>query len=89
MRAYIIRRLLLIIPTLLLVTIISFFLARLIPGDVIDLMLAEQPVLNRELTRIELERALGLDIPIYVQYGRWLGVVPHPDTGFSGILQGD
>jgi len=41
----------------------------------------------------ELRAALGLDTPIHVQYGRWLGVVPHPEeqtpSGFRGILQGD
>ena len=41
MRAYIIRRLLLLIPTLLLVTIIVFLTVRLIPGDVVDLMVGE------------------------------------------------
>ena len=40
-----------------------------------------------------LERMLGLDVPVYVQYGRWIGVLPTPDwvTGeshFKGLLQG-
>ena len=59
MRAYIIRRLLLIIPTLLIVTILIFFLVRLIPGDIIDAM---QAILNEEeIDRAALERSLGLD----------------------------
>ncbi|MFC1984386.1 ABC transporter permease, partial [Chloroflexota bacterium] len=33
--------------------------------------------------------ALGLDVPIYVQYGRWWGVVPQADGSLSGIIQGD
>jgi len=40
MQAYIIRRLLLTIPTLLLVTILVFFIVRFIPGDVVDQMAA-------------------------------------------------
>ena len=41
MRAYIIRRLLLIIPTLLLLSIIVFLLVRFIPGDAVDMMVAK------------------------------------------------
>ncbi len=91
MRNYIIRRLLLVIPTLLLVTIIVFSLARFIPGDVIDLMVTQMaeeseaiggtPELTPELLRHE----LGLDMPIHIQYGKWLGVLPP----FEGIVQGD
>ena len=88
MQAYVIRRLLLVIPALFLVTVIVFFLARLVPGDVIDMMLAEQGSAV-EIDRAAIEHKLGLDVPIFAQYGRWLGVVPHPDTGFSGLLQGD
>ena len=46
-----------------------------------------------EADRETLERMLGLDVPVYVQYGRWIGVLPTPDpytgeSGFNGILQG-
>ncbi len=93
MRSYIIRRLLLIIPTLFLLSILIFFIIRLIPGDVIDAMVAQMTGLgfNVELSeaRESLEQALGLDVPIMTQYVRWLGVVPGADGSFSGILQGD
>ena len=93
MRAYIIRRLLLIIPTLFLLTIIVFLSVRFIPGDVIDAMLGKQEFASNRIDREALERMLGLDVPVYVQYGRWLGVLPTPDasTGeshFRGLLQG-
>ncbi len=39
--------------------------------------------------RSYLERELGLDVPVYVQYGRWLGLVPRADGKISGLLQGD
>ncbi|MDD9994897.1 MAG: ABC transporter permease, partial [Dehalococcoidia bacterium] len=74
MRAYIIRRLLLVIPTLLLLSIIVFLTVRFIPGDVIDAMLSEiQWVGGGDMDRATLERRLGLDVPVWVQYGRWIG----------------
>ncbi|MFC1900879.1 ABC transporter permease [Chloroflexota bacterium] len=92
MRAYVIRRLLLMIPTLGLVTVIVFLLVRFIPGDVIDMMLAEmseQSGMGAELTEEYLQEAMGLDQPMLVQYGRWLGVWPNKDGAISGIFQGD
>ena len=96
MRAYIIRRLLLIIPTLFLSSIIVFLSVRFIPGDVIDVMVAEMDgwhAAGADIDRESLERMLGLDVPVYVQYGRWIGVLPTPDwitkeSHFNGILQG-
>ena len=95
MRAYIIRRLLLIIPTLFILTVLVFLSVRFIPGDVIDLMVMRMGffegvgVVDREA----MERMLGLDVPVYVQYGRWIGVLPTPDwvTGesrYNGLLHG-
>ena len=95
MRAYVIRRILLIIPSLFLLSIIVFLALRFIPGDVIDAKAAqfEEQGFFDEADRELLERMLGLDVPIHVQYGRWIGVLPTPDwiTGephFNGLLQG-
>ena len=94
MRAYLIRRLLLLIPTLWILTIIVFFAVRFIPGDIVDAMVAEMEAWqNTDIDREALERMLGLDVPVHVQYGRWIGMLPTPDwiTGeshFEGILQG-
>ena len=73
MRAYIIRRLLLIIPTLFTLTILVFLSVRFIPGDVIDGMVARMAYGYGNIDREALEHMLGLDVPVYVQYGRWLG----------------
>ena len=95
MRAYIIRRLLLIIPTLFILSILVFLSVRFIPGDVIDLMLVRmQETSSGHIDREALERYLGLDVPVHVQYGRWMGVLPTPGwiTGephFRGLLQGN
>ena len=87
MRAYIIRRLLLIIPTLFILSIIVFSLVRFLPGDVIDVMVGRMMqtyVGGVELDREALEHALGLDVPALVQYGRWLGdILLHGDLGES------
>ena len=92
MRAYAIRRFLLIIPTLFIVSTLVFLSVRFIPGDTIDAMVARMESFV-EIDRELLERRLGLDVPAYVQYGRWMGVLPTPDvyTGeshFNGLLQG-
>jgi len=90
MRVYIIRRLLLIIPTLFILSILVFFSVRVIPGDVIDAMVSrmEHGGSYGKLDRETLEQMLGLDVPVYVQYGRWLGgIFRHGTLGQS--LWGD
>lgn len=79
MQGYIIRRFVALIPTLLFASFIVFLTVRLIPGNIIDLMLSQNDVSASKQTRDQLEAALGLDTPIYVQYFKWMG----------GILQGD
>ena len=87
MRAHIIRRLLLIIPTLFILSILVFLSVSFIPGDVIDVMQSRMDGLGR-VDREQLEQMLGLDQPVYVQYGRWLGgIILHGTLGRS--LMGD
>ena len=84
MRAYIIRRLLLMIPTLLIVTILTFLSVRFIPGDAIDAMTIRLESLGVVVDREALEHKLGLDVPVYVQYGRWMGgILLHGTLGES------
>ena len=86
MHRYLIRRLLMMIPTLFIISIIVFLMISLIPGDVIDSMM-QQGLAKRAgggLDREALERALGLDVPMYVQYGRWIGdIFLHGSLGDS------
>jgi peptide/nickel transport system permease protein len=83
MRDYIIRRLLLIIPTVFLVTLVVFFTVRSIPGTVIDLMVAEHAS-ESNVNVDALKAKLGLDVPLHVQYARWIGnVIIHGDLGRS------
>ena len=87
MRAYFFRRLLILIPTLFLVTLLIFFLIRLMPGDIVDSLQGQS--IDVKLDRATIERKLGLDAPAIILYGRWMGLTPQVDGSFSGILQGD
>jgi peptide/nickel transport system permease protein len=91
MAAYAIRRLLLIIPTFLIIAVLVFLSTRFIPGDVIDIMLAQMNTSGTasEMTRENLEKALGLDAPIYIQFFRWLGVAPQKTGEFQGLFEGN
>ena len=89
MSAYIIRRLLLIIPTLILLTLIIFFLANLIPGNLVDALLSKPGAAEIKIDRATLERQLGLDAPRIVQYARWMGLARRMDGSISGVLQGN
>jgi peptide/nickel transport system permease protein len=80
MRKYVLRRLLVAIPSLLIASVIVFSLPRLIPGDVVQLML-EEKAYAKDLD--ELRAKLGLDRPIYVQYFEWLGNVARGNLGES------
>ena len=76
MRTYIIRRVLLLIPTFLLLTVLVFLSVRFLPGDVVDSMmarLAEEVGGMVHVDREKVERMLGMDVPAHVQYVRWLG----------------
>ena len=82
MQAYIIRRLLALIPTLFFVSIIVFCSIRLIPGNVVDLMMSQNDISTGQ-DRAKVEAALGLDQPMVVQYFRWLGDACRGDLGRS------
>ena len=73
MRAYVIRRLLLVVPTLFILSVLVFLSVRFIPGDVIDIMVGRSGAFGTSVDRELVERRLGLDLPIHVQYGRWIG----------------
>jgi peptide/nickel transport system permease protein len=80
MRTYVARRLLVALPSLIIASFIVFTLPRLIPGDVVQLML-EEKAYGKDLE--ELRAKLGLDRPIHVQYTEWLGAVARGHLGES------
>jgi len=82
MLTFILRRLALLVPVLLGVSIISFSLIRLIPGDATMLMIGADQRTTLE-QRANLRRVYGLDDPLPVQYGKWMGHVLQGDLGQS------
>jgi peptide/nickel transport system permease protein len=84
MHAYILRRLLALMPTLFVASVIVFVTVRLIPGDVIDMMLSQNDISAGKLGREQLMQTLGLDRPMPEQYLRWVGaILLHGDLGTS------
>jgi peptide/nickel transport system permease protein len=77
---YFLRRLSLVIPTLLGVTIITFTLTYVLPGN--PAVVKAGPLVSPEAVK-ELEKAMGLDQPAWVQYGRYISGVLHGDLGQS------
>ncbi len=91
MLAYTLRRLLLMIPTLLVISFVTFVIIQLPPGDYLTNQIAE---LRSQGDAAALEKAqflrqqFGLDKPFLEQYAAWVGIWPG-ERGFSGLLQGD
>ena len=82
MLVYLVRRILIMIPTLFLVSVICFFVIQLQPGSFADRYF-EDPRFTRE-TAARLTAQLGLDRPPVEQYVRWMwGIVTRLDFGFS------
>lgn len=83
MRSYIIRRLLLMIPTVIFVSVIVFTSIRLIPGNVVDIMVADYGTFGMvtQQDKQAIEHAMGMDVPIPVQYARWVDQIFHGNLG--------
>jgi peptide/nickel transport system permease protein len=90
MRAYLFRRLLLVIPSVFIISAIIFLLMRLVPGDIVDGIMARMEEAGEvsEIDETILARQFGLDAPLIVQYGRFLGVTRQADGVFAGLMQG-
>src|SRR5687768_9610560 len=77
---YILRRCLALVPQLLAISIVTFVLARLLPGDPITLILGP---LATPASRANLENQMHLDEPLHVQYYYYLRDLLHGDLGRS------
>src|ERR671930_2195096 len=84
MRVYILRRLLQIIPTVLMITLVVFVMMRSVPGDPVVPLLGDA---YTEEDAIKARHEYGLDKPVLVQYVIWLGKLVRGDWGTS-ILSG-
>jgi len=84
MRTYILSRLLQIVPTVLMITLVVFVMMRSVPGDPVVPLLGEA---YTEENAIKVRQEYGLDKPVLVQYLIWLGKMVQGDWGTS-ILSG-
>jgi len=87
MRDYVIRRLLIIIPTFFLITLIIFALIHFAPGDPTDAMVGKGGKLPPEL-REQIRVEYGFNQPLHIQYLIWLNKLLHGDLGYSYISSG-
>ncbi len=86
MLSYIIRRLLIMIPTLVAISIISFTIIQLPPGDFLTTYVAVRNAQGETVDPTEVEslkQRFGLDQPMYIQYLRWAWNFLHGDFGHS------
>ena len=85
MGAYIVNRILILIPVLFLVSVFVFLLVHLIPGDPIDFMLSGDDAVDPSVREM-LMKSFGLDLPLHVQYYNWISRVLVGDFGESIIF---
>ena len=85
MLRFILTRVSLVIPTFIGITLVAFFLIRLVPGDPIETMAGERGI--DPVRHAALLKEYGLDRPVLVQYGIYIGRVLHGDLGKSMITQ--
>lgn len=82
MTTYILRRILLSLPIILSITVIVFLLANMMPGDAVMAMISSDTPLEEDLIKLR-QGQLGLDLPLYEQYGRWLVNLIRGNLGYS------
>jgi peptide/nickel transport system permease protein len=84
--AYIVRRLALMLVTLIGISIIIFVLLRVVPGNIVDILFDAAGFVD-PADKANLERELGLSQPIVVQYLSWIGGLLHGDLGYSYVSE--
>jgi peptide/nickel transport system permease protein len=86
MVTYVVRRLLVMVPTLFVVSILTFIIIQLPPGDFLTTLAAYSAESGGTIDASAMEslrRQYGLDQPLYVQYASWIGGFPRGDFGYS------
>jgi peptide/nickel transport system permease protein len=86
MFAYIVRRLFLMLLTLHGISIVIFFLLRIVPGNIVDILFAAAGYVD-PADKAALERQLGVDQPLVVQYLHWIGGLLDGDLGYSYVSE--
>ena len=90
MLSYLIRRVLIMLPTLFVISLISFIIINLPPGDIMTVVLMQRAAEGETITEADLRQMeslrvrYGLDRPAYVRYFRWMsGILTRGDFGYS------
>jgi len=84
--AYIVRRLGLMLVTLFGISIVIFFLLRIVPGNIVDILFDAAGFVD-PADKANLERDLGIDLPLVVQYLHWIGGLLRGDLGYSYVSE--
>ena len=86
MGAYLVRRLLLMVVTLVGMSILIFVMLRLVPGNITDIIFDSAGFVNPAAKK-KIERELGLDQPIVTQYVRWISDLARGDLGYAYVSE--
>jgi peptide/nickel transport system permease protein len=84
--AYLVRRLLLMLLTLFGISVLIFVMLRLVPGNIADIIFDSAGLVN-PAAKAKIERELGLDRPILVQYASWVSGLAHGDLGYAYVSE--
>jgi peptide/nickel transport system permease protein len=84
--AYIVRRLALMLVTLIGISIVIFVLLRIVPGNIVDILFDAAGFVD-PADKANLERELGIDQPLVLQYLHWIGGLLHGDLGYSYVSE--
>src|SRR5665647_1688408 len=82
MTNYLLKRILMLIPLMIGITLITFTVIHLAPGEPVDMQMAMNPKVGKE-ARERLTKFYGLDKPLHEQYFSWVGKLAHLDLGQS------
>jgi len=83
---YLIRRFFLMLLTLFGISVLIFVMLRLVPGNIADIVFNAAGMID-VAEKAKLEKELGLDQPIAVQYMKWIGGLAHGDLGYSYVSE--
>ena len=86
MITYLIRRFLLMLLTLFGISVLVFAMLRVVPGNIADILFDSAGMIDAA-EKGKLEKELGLDRPIAVQYVQWIGGLAHGDLGYSYVSE--
>ena len=86
MGSYLIRRFFLMLLTLFGISVLIFTMLRIVPGNIADILFDAAGMID-VAEKAKLEKELGLDKPILVQYVHWIDGLVHGDLGYSYVSE--